>query len=191
MTDCPRSSARRIPIAVASIKDRCDSNQTQLLRCVKLIGRLFGSSGNHQFAFALAKVWSQPCCSFKARSFVARHPCLFSLASGRASHFLLRGQEKSNQREGHPDAAVSGHPALRLRNATPGVRRQSIPGLASNWAQSLAPTLRAIPTSRCRCIGAPVTAHRAQQRRCRLPHAAALLWHFLLPCNGRRCPEGG
>ncbi len=66
-------------------------------------------------------------------------------------------------------------PALRLRNATPGVRRQSIPGLASNWAQSIAPTVRAIPPSRCRCIGAPTTAHRAQPGRSTCPQALALL----------------
>ncbi len=105
----------------------------------------------------------------------------------------LAWPRESNQREGHPDAAVSKHsatapalhstafsrrgstasihgcvppasmqsPAFRLRNATPGVRRQSIPGLTSNWALSIAPTLRAFPPLRCRCIGGPFTAHPA------------------------------
>ena len=33
----------------------------------------------------------------------------------------LAWPRESNQREGHPDAAVSGHPALRLREAAPGL----------------------------------------------------------------------
>ena len=99
-------------------------------------------------------------------------PAGVSLASRRASHFLLRGQEKVTQEKATPMQRSPGirqlllrcstpasmpSPALRLRNATPGVRRQPIHGLTANWAQSIAPTLRAIPTSRCRCKGGPVT----------------------------------
>ena len=45
-----------------------------------------------------------------------------SFHSPAASESLsLAWPRESNQREGHPDAAVSGHPALRLRAATPGL----------------------------------------------------------------------
>jgi hypothetical protein len=38
----------------------------------------------------------------------------------RASYFLLSGQEKCNQREGHPGQALCGLPALRVRNPPSG-----------------------------------------------------------------------
>ena len=98
-----------------------------------------------------------------SRRFAARHPCRVFTRLPASESLLFAWPKRSNQEKGHPDAAVSGHPALRLRNATLGVRRQSIHGLTSNWAQSIAPTLRAFPTSRCRCIGAPLNAHRARQ----------------------------
>ena len=45
-----------------------------------------------------------------------------SFHSPSASELLsLAWPRESNQREGHPDAAVSGHPALRLRAAAPGL----------------------------------------------------------------------
>ena len=45
-----------------------------------------------------------------------------SFHSPSASESLsLAWPRESNQREGHPDAAVSGHPALRLRAAAPGL----------------------------------------------------------------------
>ena len=34
----------------------------------------------------------------------------------------MHGVKKSNQEKGHPGAAVSGHPALRLRRVIPEVR---------------------------------------------------------------------
>ena len=58
----------------------------------------------------------------------------------RASHFSLRGQREGNQEKGHPDAAVSGHPALRLRDAAPEVHRQHIRVLAANWPRSYGPS---------------------------------------------------
>ena len=114
----------------------------------------------------------------------------------RASVFLLRGQEKGTKEKATPIQRSPGsatapallyhlhpcrRPALRLRNATPGVRRQSIHGLASNWAQSIAPTLRAFPTSRCRCKGGPFTAHPAQPRSDQQ--------HFRAQCLVRREPH--
>jgi hypothetical protein len=94
---------------------------------------------------------------------------------------LFAWPKRSNQEKGHPDTAVCGHPALRLRNATPEVRRQSIPGLASNWARSLALTLRAFPPSRRRCIGGPHTAHPAQQRQSDLSRPCVLCFALAIP----------
>jgi hypothetical protein len=132
-------------------------------------------------------------CLCFLRSFVARHPCLFSLASGERVTFSCVAKrrvtkEKATPIQRSPGSATApallyllhpcSRPALRLRNATPGVRRQSIRGLASNWAQSIAPTLRAIPPSRCRCIGGPDTAHPAQPSQSGFPQAGALGFGF-------------
>ena len=65
---------------------------------------------------------------------------VFSLASGRVSHFLLRGQEKVTKEKATPHSRLTHSPCAPGTRACSGVRRQSIPGLASNWPTSCGPS---------------------------------------------------
>ena len=74
------------------------------------------------------------------RSFVARHPCLFSLASRRASHFSLLAQRKVTKRKSTPHSRPTHSPCASGARGSSGVRRQSVRGLASNWPTSCGPS---------------------------------------------------
>ena len=65
---------------------------------------------------------------------------VFSLASGRVSHFLLRGQEKVTKEKATPHSRLTHSPCAPGTRACSGVRRQSIRGLASNWPTSCGPS---------------------------------------------------
>jgi hypothetical protein len=136
-------------------------------------------------------------CSSGARAFVARHPCR-SITRLPASESLLfawplrrrsgansaagpqgEGQEARSKRKAPkrrpPRYSGLRAPALRLREAAPGVDRggQSIHGLTANWLPSLRATLRAFPAPLRRCIGGPATAPPAHPRPSRFPRPAA------------------
>ena len=59
-------------------------------------------------------------CATSSRSCGARHPCRGFTRLPASECLSLAWPRERHQREGHPGAAVSGHPALRLRNATTG-----------------------------------------------------------------------
>ena len=64
----------------------------------------------------------------------------FRAPPGGAGDFLLRGQEKSHQREGHPANTPSAHPCAPGARATTGVRRRHVLVPAANWRTSCAPS---------------------------------------------------
>ena len=110
----------------------------------------------------------------------------------RASHFSLRGQREGNQEKGHPDAAVSGHPALRLRDAAPEVHRQHIRVLAANWPTSYGPSfglfLRHVATAKGpQYFGGGAANPNLQQRHI----SAKCCSLFLLPFAGEGARQGG
>ncbi len=129
---------------------------------------------------------------FRARSFGARHPCLFSLASGERVSFSCVAKRKAPLRR---RSGANSEAGPQGGGQEPGVKRR--PPRYSG--------LRAFGNCSCvaldGCSGRRSTASihgcgprasmpsRAQPRRSRFSHAlaSALRWHFLLPQNGRRC----
>ena len=73
--------------------------------------RCFQEQSFHAPAAVASTRLSHACGVLKNRAFTRLR---------RASYFLLSGQEKCNQREGHPGQALCGLPALRVRNPPSG-----------------------------------------------------------------------
>jgi len=70
----------------------------------------------------------------------------------------LCGQEKATKEKATPGSAVSGHPALRLRERAPAVRWQHLRVLTANWRASCAPPCGLFPAHARRATGGPVRA---------------------------------
>ncbi len=118
----------------------------------------------------------------RARSFVARHPCLGFTRLRASESLFFACSKKSNQKKEHPAIAPYAqslcYGCARPLRGSPTVRPWTDVELAHIvWA-----TLRADPAQPRRDRGAPLSAHRARQRRsrsqsphppCRAPSPAA------------------
>ncbi|RDD81051.1 hypothetical protein DVJ77_13900 [Dyella tabacisoli] len=67
--------------------------------------------------------------------------------------------KKSNQKKEHPHAALSGHPALRVREAWPGFSTVH-PCTGEKASTSVSMPLRALSSKPHRCKGAPKSSAR-------------------------------
>ena len=117
---------------------------------------------------------------------------VFSLASGRVSHFLLRGQEKVTKEKATPHSRLTHSPCAPGTRACSGVRRQSIRGLASNWPTSRGPSfghsLRSPAASDgtliARIVRAKATAEAEAEAEA-IAEATLIRLRHLLPLRGR------
>ena len=91
----------------------------------------------------------------------------------RASHFSLRGQREGTKRKATPHSRLTHSPCAPGPRACYGVRRQSIPGLASNWPTSCVPSFGLILRSLAAIEGTPVA--RIVRDRAKAPRQLLLL----------------
>ncbi len=132
---------------------------------------------------------ASPLFFISLRSFGARHPCLFSLASRRASVFLLRGQREDTKRKATPIQRSPGScPATAQRDSggSPTVHPWTGVELAAIHCAHPA----GFPSITLPLHRGPIHCASCAAKTKQIPACFGFAIPFLLPQGGRRCPAG-
>ena len=154
------------------VDDVAMSKMSRIDFCICIVGESKLPPGSSLPILLVAPAQAGARCLWlvRARSFGARHPCLFSLASSERVTFSCVAKRKVTKEKATPHSRLTHSPCAPGTRACYGVRRQSIPGLTSNWPTSCGPSFGLFLRSLAAIEGTPIARLVRAESKAKAPH---------------------